>query len=63
MTGHKRHPFSIDRNTWFYDSEGGIDIIHEIRDKDGRYIRTDHIRMRWQSVLAAAKRHLEELKK
>jgi len=64
MTGHSRHAHLLAGNTWFYDDTGGLIIVHEIRDeKTGAYLRTEQIKMRWQSVMAAAKRHLEELKK
>jgi hypothetical protein len=63
MTGHSLHPHGVDRHTWFYDETGGLLIVHEIHDDKGRYIQTEHIKIRWQSIMAAAKRHLEEIKK
>ncbi len=61
--GHSLNPHTVDRNTWFYDDDGGMLIIHEIRDDAGKYLRTERIKIRWQSVLAAAERHGHELRK
>lgn len=63
MTGHSKHPHHIDNQTWFYDDTGGMLIVREVRDENDNYLRTEQFKIRWQSVMAAAKRHLEEMKK
>ena len=39
-----RYPFSISPTVWYYEMEGGIDLVHEIRTGGG-YVRTDIIRI------------------
>ena len=35
------NPHNITEHFWWYDDAKYIDIIHEIRDAQGNYIRTD----------------------
>lgn len=52
----KTSPTNINKTTWFYDDEGGIDVIHEARTPEGDYIRTDHILIPWRLLREALAR-------
>ena len=36
-------PFTLNKNTWCYERKSGIIIIHEDRQKDGKWITTHSI--------------------
>jgi hypothetical protein len=40
---------------WYYEDRAGLEVIHEIR-VDGRYIRTDHLRLSWAQIRASMRR-------
>lgn len=39
------NPQKINEFIWYYEYRGGIDLIMEIRDNNGNYIRTDRARI------------------
>lgn len=49
-------PHNIKPGSWWYEENSGIEVVHQIRDDYGKYIRTDHIRIPWVSIRAALKR-------
>lgn len=55
--GYKLEPQTIDRNTWFYEEPRGLLVVHEARDADGGYLRTDQFVIPWRKVVASVRRH------
>ncbi len=49
-------PVTVDKATWFYPEKRGILVVHEFRDKDGRYHFTDQFLIPWAKIDAAKKR-------
>jgi hypothetical protein len=54
--GLREKPINLDEHNWYYEDKGGIDVIHEIRDEEGNYYRTDHIKIPWKKLLESVKR-------
>lgn len=52
----KLSPQNIDPFWWWYEEPSGIHIIHEMRDKNGRFIETQQRCIPWDSVRAALRR-------
>lgn len=48
-------PKTIHAQAWWYETDGGIEIVHEIRTK-GEYVRTETIKIPWRSIRAALAR-------
>lgn len=48
-------PHNISDTVWWYEDHGGIDVIHHIR-VDGRWVRTDQIRIPWRTLIPAMER-------
>lgn len=47
----KLEPINISPTVWFYRNKRSIDLVHEIRGKDGKYIRTDQIHLTLRDLL------------
>lgn len=39
------NPQHINRNNWYYENKKSIDLIHEVKNEDGKVIKTDQIRI------------------
>lgn len=46
-------PIHINAENWCYMDQDGLDLIHEVRGKDGRYLSTDAIKIPWSVVRRA----------
>ena len=51
-----RKPQHITEHLWYYEEKRGILIVHEIRDNEGKYIRTDQITIPWRKLRNSLKR-------
>ena len=38
-------PQTISKTAWYYEEPKGIEVIHEIRDADSKFIKCEHIRI------------------
>jgi len=38
-------PQPIDKDNWFYDGKKDFTFVHEVRDKNGKYIQTDQFKV------------------
>lgn len=47
---------TVNDSTWYYERRGSIEIVHELRDKAGLYIQTDHIIIPWRKLMVSAQR-------
>lgn len=45
-----REPQNIDKHNWYYEYRSHLLLIHEVRDADGNYCRTDSIKIPWRSI-------------
>lgn len=54
-------PIQVDDSTWFYPLRNGMNVVHEIRDRDG-YIRTDAFLIKWVDVRTGLDRHQQRRK-
>ena len=43
-------PQKIRPDTWYYESEKSIDVYHELRDENGRYVQTINFRLPWRRL-------------
>jgi hypothetical protein len=41
---------------WYYEERYGIEVIVGCRDKDGGYIKTEHVKIPWRNLRASLKR-------
>lgn len=44
-------PVHINQFAWFYRNQRSIEVVHELRDKSGAYIRTDTLRIPLRKIL------------
>ena len=49
-------PQNLNPYSWYYEYPSRIDLIHEVRDADGRYLKTVTIRIPWRKLKASLKR-------
>jgi hypothetical protein len=49
-------PQTIDESSWYYEEKKGIEIVHEIKNKDGSYLRTDFILIPWRKLKESLRR-------
>jgi hypothetical protein len=40
-----RNPQEVDDSTWYYESRSGIELYHEVRDSEGRFLKTYAIKI------------------
>jgi hypothetical protein len=45
-----RMPQDISKTDWYYERPGHIMLVHEVRDPNGEYIRTDQIKIPWRML-------------
>lgn len=38
-------PQDIDKDNWFYDGKTHLTFIHQVKDKEGKYIQTDDFKV------------------
>lgn len=53
----ENQPQKIDAETWFYDDEKGLLVVHEARTANGDYLKTDQFIIKWPLLEAALQRH------
>lgn len=57
-----RFPQSINNVSWYYEEKHCIDIVYEARDKQGKYLFTDHIKIpKWKLIRSLKRMGLKEL--
>ncbi len=49
------HKFK-DPNWWWYEEPTGIRIVHEVRDDDFNYLRTEYLSIEWRALRKALER-------
>jgi len=49
-------PQQITATDWYYEEGGHMLFVHEVREPDGRWIRTDTIKIPWKRIEASLKR-------
>jgi hypothetical protein len=49
-------PMQLGPNDWFYEENDHLLLVHEVREADGKYIRTDQIKIPWRRIEASLKR-------
>lgn len=49
MSYLSRKPRQIDANTWYYEEERGLHVVHEAR-REGAYLLTDSFIIPWSMV-------------
>lgn len=43
-------PQEVNQFLWYYEENKGLNIVHEIRDSQGGYLRTDQILIPWSKI-------------
>jgi len=51
-----RNPQEVTERLWYYEETGGLNIVHEIVDGKGDYVRTDQIIIPWAMIRQSLKR-------
>jgi hypothetical protein len=54
-----RNPQNINEYIWYYEEKGRIEVIHEIRDNDDSYVRSDHFVIPWRKLKKSLERKYE----
>ena len=49
-------PFTLDKNTWCYEEEEGLIIMHEDRTLEGKFITTRRIKISLKKIKGYLKR-------
>ena len=52
-------PMTINEHLWYYEEKKGINIVYEILDEKGKYIRTDQFMIPWKKLLESVNRKYE----
>jgi len=52
----RQKPINIDNENWYYEENKYVCLVHEVRTKDGSYIKTDQIHISWKRLLESVKR-------
>lgn len=56
-------PQFVTKTDWYYEYPTYLLLIHEVRDKDNRYIRTDSIQIPWRKIKASLLRSYKPRKR
>jgi hypothetical protein len=56
MPTNKAGPHDITKTDWYYEERSNLLLVHEVRDKDGSWIRTDQIKIPWRKIEASLMR-------
>jgi hypothetical protein len=56
MSKPSRSSKHLGDSAWWYEDEGGIIAVKEVRHKDGTHIATTQVRIQWAPLLRAARR-------
>jgi hypothetical protein len=51
-----RLPQDIDKENWYYENLTHLLLVHEVRDSDGKHIRTDSVKIPWRKIRASLER-------
>jgi hypothetical protein len=62
ITLKRSGPVSINEFVWFYRNQKSIEVIHELRDSKGNYMRTDTIRIPLRKILGSKLKDTENEK-
>jgi len=49
-------PQRIDDRNWYYEENGGIDLLHQIYDENDVLLKTDVIRIPWKMLRKSLQR-------
>lgn len=49
-------PQHLGPNDWYYEENGHLLLVHEVRDVGGAYVRTDQIKIPWRKIEASLRR-------
>lgn len=49
-------PQDIDKNNWYYEDPDGIDLVHEVLNKQGLHVSTEHIKIPWKMLKKSLER-------
>ncbi len=49
-------PQSVGKNDWYYEVDTHLLLVHEVRDADNAWIRTDQIKISWKKIEASLQR-------
>jgi len=49
-------PQNIRETDWYYECPSHLLIVHEVRDRDGRYIQTDQFKLPWKMIEVSRRR-------
>ncbi len=53
-------PQNVSPSCWYYEEKKGINVVYEIRDKNGNYIRTDQFIIPWSKIFKSVERKKSE---
>ncbi len=53
-------PVDIDEHSWYYEEARGINVVHEIKENNGAYYRTDQFLIPWKRLLESVKRKYDK---
>jgi len=54
------NPQNITNTFWYYEEPKGLIIVHEIRQEDNSYMRTDQIIIPWKNILKSVNRYKKD---
>lgn len=49
-------PQNVDSDTWYYEEKRGILVVHQTRDANGKWVKTDQFLIRWPMLRASLAR-------
>lgn len=49
-------PTPVDENNWYYEYPTYLLLVHEVKARDGKHIKTDQIKLSWRSLNLSMKR-------
>lgn len=50
------NPQNLGEYDWYYENPKSLVLVHETRDKQGNYIQTDQIKIRYSKLLKSMRR-------
>jgi len=56
-------PQNVSATDWYYEEQGGMLVVHEVRDEAGLYLQTDQFKIPWRMIEASLKRIKAEARK
>ena len=56
-------PQNVRATDWYYEYPSHLLIIHEVRDRAGRYIQTDQFKLPWRMIERSRKRRSQTHKR